>query len=65
VRGRSIPGGREGRSPGTQESLRLASSLSPPPRSRAMARKNGYTIAFNQEIVALGIANFFGAAFSA
>jgi MFS superfamily sulfate permease-like transporter len=30
-----------------------------------MARKNGYTIAFNQEIVALGIANFFGAAFSA
>ena len=31
---------------------------------RALARKNGYQLAYNQEIVALGIANFAGALFS-
>jgi hypothetical protein len=34
------------------------------PRS-ALARKNGYTLAYNQEIVGLGLANFVGAMFSA
>ena len=31
----------------------------------ALARKNGYRLAYNQEIVGLGIANFAGAMFSA
>ncbi len=31
----------------------------------ALARKNKYQLSYNQEIVGLGIANFFGAAFSA
>lgn len=33
--------------------------------ARALALKNGYEIAFNQEIVGLGLANFGGAAFNA
>eukprot|EP00877_Chromochloris_zofingiensis_P013467 jgi/Chrzof1/8374/Cz03g08070.t1 len=32
--------------------------------ARALARKNGYELRYNQEIVALGIANFVGAAFN-
>lgn len=31
---------------------------------RALARKNGYQLAYNQEIVGLGLANFAGAMFS-
>ena len=36
----------------------------PPPFCRALARKNNYKLAYNQEIVALGVANFVGAAFN-
>ena len=32
--------------------------------ARALARKNGYELRYNQEIVGLGLANFAGAAFS-
>jgi len=45
--------------------------LLPPPTPhhtrarRALARKNGYPLAYNQEIVGLGLANFAGALFSA
>ncbi len=31
---------------------------------RALARKNGYELQYNQEIVSLGLANFVGAFFS-
>ena len=37
----------------------------PRPPLSALARKNGYALAYNQEIVGLGLANFAGAAFSA
>ena len=33
--------------------------------ARALARKHGYTLRYNQEIVGLGLANFAGAAFNA
>jgi sulfate transporter 4 len=33
--------------------------------ARALARKNGYELKFNQEITGLGLANFMGAAFNA
>jgi hypothetical protein len=36
----------------------------PPPPLSALARKNGYQLAYNQEIVGLGLANFAGALFS-
>lgn len=36
----------------------------PRPARSALARKNGYTLAYNQEIVGLGLANFAGAMFS-
>jgi sulfate transporter 4 len=32
--------------------------------ARALARKNGYVLSYNQEVVALGLANFAGALFS-
>lgn len=33
--------------------------------ARALARKNDYKISYNREIIGLGVANFFGAAFNA
>jgi sulfate transporter 4 len=33
--------------------------------ARALARKNDYKIVYNREIIGLGVANFFGAAFNA
>lgn len=32
--------------------------------ARALARKNDYKIIYNREIIGLGVANFFGAAFN-
>lgn len=43
-------------------SLRSRHSRRPFPRS-ALARKNGYALAYNQEVVGLGLANFAGAMF--